>query len=105
VSPLGPPKRAPQATIQAVQEPSGNSPAYVIEASAPLEQLLGPSARACMDDGGREGCNAVANLCALQLYSACVASLRGGGGVVAWAGATAALPADCWMPAVHAPLT
>jgi hypothetical protein len=55
--------------VQAVQEPSGGSRAYVIDGSAPLEARLGPAARACMDDGSRQACNSLANLCALQLYS------------------------------------
>ncbi|KAI8463954.1 MAG: Meckelin [Monoraphidium minutum] len=60
---------ATRATIQAVREPSGVSLARNIEASAPLARWLGPAARSCMDDGSRQGCNAVANLCALQQYS------------------------------------
>ncbi|GBF95222.1 meckelin [Raphidocelis subcapitata] len=60
---------ATQATIQAVLEPSGASPAYVVDSSAPLERLLGPAARECMDDASPRACNALANLCALQLYS------------------------------------
>jgi hypothetical protein len=66
---LKPDACAPQATIQAVLEPSGASPAYVVDSSAPLERLLGPAARECMDDGNARACNALANLCALQLYS------------------------------------
>ena len=62
---------ATQATLQAVHAPGdgGDARAVVVEASAPLARLLGPAARRCMDDGERRGCNAVANLCALQLYS------------------------------------
>jgi hypothetical protein len=43
--------------------------AYVIQASAPLAARLGPAARECMDDGSRQACNALANLCTLQMYN------------------------------------
>lgn len=58
-----------QALIQDVLEPSGRMRAYTIAQSWPLANLLGPAARACINAGNREGCNAVANLCALQMYS------------------------------------
>jgi len=58
-----------QAVIQGVLEPSGRERAYTIPQSAPLVTWLGPAARTCMDAGNREGCNTVANLCALQMYS------------------------------------
>jgi hypothetical protein len=58
-----------QAVIQGVLEPSGRERALTIAQSLPLATWLGPSARACMDAGSREGCNALANLCALQMYS------------------------------------
>lgn len=58
-----------QAVIQGVLEPSGRERAYTIPQSWPLVSLLGPAARSCMDAGDREGCNALANLCALQMYS------------------------------------
>jgi hypothetical protein len=51
-----------------VQEPNDFAPAYVVSSSQPLVDYLGPSARACMDARNAEGCNSVANLCALQLY-------------------------------------
>lgn len=58
-----------QAVIQGVLEPSGRERAYTIAQSWPLVNFLGPAARTCMDADSREGCNAVANLCALQMYS------------------------------------
>lgn len=58
-----------QAVIQAVLEPTGRERAYTVAQSYPLVNWLGPAGRSCMDAGNREGCNTVANLCALQMYS------------------------------------
>lgn len=43
-------------------------PSISVPNSVPLNVLLGPSARACLEEQSRRACNAVANLCALQLY-------------------------------------
>jgi hypothetical protein len=67
-----------QAVVQGVLEPSGVQRAYSIRQSQPLAAWLGPAARACMDAGSREGCNSLANLCALQMYSRCVCLWRRG---------------------------
>jgi hypothetical protein len=37
--------------------------------SVPLVNLLGPAAKACLQFQDRASCNAVANLCVLQLYN------------------------------------
>ncbi|KAF5827901.1 Meckelin [Dunaliella salina] len=44
-------------------------PSTTVSGSVPLAVLLGPSARACLEGQSRSACNAVANLCVLQLYS------------------------------------
>lgn len=58
-----------QATIASVQDSYGIVPPKGLSQSTPLTRWLGPSARACIVAESREGCNAVANLCALQMYS------------------------------------
>lgn len=50
-------------------EPSGRERAYTVPQSLPLVTWLGPAARTCLDADSREGCNALANLCVLQMYS------------------------------------
>ncbi len=43
-------------------------PDTTVAPSVPLANLLGPAARACLVGQDRAACNAVANLCVLQLY-------------------------------------
>lgn len=46
-------------------------PSTTVSGSVPLSVLLGPSAKACFEGQSRAACNAVANLCVLQLYKGC----------------------------------
>lgn len=59
-----------QASITIPSTSGGDGIALVIAQSQPLMQVLGPAAYTCLLGLGnnREACNAVANLCALQLY-------------------------------------
>lgn len=58
-----------QATIQDVALPGGSSQAQVVQDSLALTQWLGPSASLCYLEKFREGCQGLANLCVLQMYS------------------------------------
>ena len=42
--------------------------------SSALHEHLAPAAAGCLDTGGREACNALANLCVLQRYKGCAAA-------------------------------
>lgn len=68
---------ATQASIP-VPSSSGGTLTLTVSQSQPLVELLGPSALSCLQGLGadRAACNAVANLCALQLYDPAVASCR-----------------------------
>uniref|UniRef100_A0A7S3QKR7 Meckelin n=1 Tax=Dunaliella tertiolecta TaxID=3047 RepID=A0A7S3QKR7_DUNTE len=51
-------------------------PSTTVSGSVPLAVLLGPSAKACMEGQSRSACNAVANLCVLQLYDGTTGACR-----------------------------
>ena len=51
----------------------GTETSTFVSDSAPLVELLEPSAAGCFDSGDRRACNALANLCVLERYTRCFA--------------------------------
>jgi hypothetical protein len=60
---------ATQASWQNVLQANGRTQLVNIAPSQLLQELLGPAARQCMEQGSHDACNALANLCTLQMYS------------------------------------
>ncbi len=60
---------AAQAAWQNVLQGGGRSQLVTVPTSEPLAALLGPAACQCLEQSSREACSALANLCALQMYS------------------------------------
>jgi hypothetical protein len=63
-------RRYAQATITVPTSSGSSQLDLIIAQSQPLIDLLGPSAQSCLQGRGtdRAACNAVANLCVLNLY-------------------------------------
>ena len=55
---------------------TGTGTTLTVANSAPFVSLLVPSAVACLRSGNRTACNAVANLCVLQMYSPAAAACK-----------------------------
>lgn len=62
-----------QASLSNVVDSDGSTTTVSVPGSQALVSLLGASANDCRDTDNRRACNALANLCVLQMYSRQVA--------------------------------